>query len=56
MSVISMKLVINGYEWFTYKQLARKLGVSAQTVYNMVGRGSVIKIDVDGSTYYRLNE
>lgn len=52
--VISMSLIINGEYWYTYKQLAKRLNVTHQTIYNRVKSGRIAKINVDGGTFYRV--
>lgn len=51
--ILTTKFIINGEEWYLYKQMARRLRVTPQTVYNMVNSGRVIRFDVDGTSFYR---
>lgn len=50
---LNMHLVINGFRWYTYKQLARKLRVTPQTIFNRANTGRIERINVDGATFYR---
>lgn len=53
---MNMNIVIDGHRWFTYKQLARKLKVTHQTIFNRAKTGKIIKIDIDGTTFYRVRD
>ena len=53
---INMNIVIDGHRWFTYKQLARKLKVTHQTIFNRAKTGKIVKIDIDGTTFYRVRD
>jgi len=50
---MKVKILINNKEWFTYQQLARKLGVSIKTIFNRLDSGLIESIKVDGVTLYR---
>lgn len=53
---MNMSIVIDGYRWFTYKQLAKELKVTPQTIFNRTKTGKIVKIDVDGATFYRVRD
>lgn len=47
------QIIVNGIEWYTYKQLALLLQVTPQTIFNRVKSGEVIREEFWGINLYR---